>query len=244
MQKQLNIRQFVISTLSFMAKNWFLLCLFGIVLFFASFLSFKYAFKHHIAMLGLYGAFCYVFYYLFISLYYNQKPIFTSEKLVNSIVTMIVVFLLSLVMVLACDLVLKLLKYMAQWLVGFPDLYKLLKETYLFLKASTIGQFLIYIPLIFFLTFTFFIPGFAWISTLNGRDASIWGAYAKVHGNYLMTVLLMFAFFAVVPFIINLFVVQKPVFLSISHALSAMIQLVGYVRLYDFFYEEQSTTEI
>lgn len=227
-----------------MANNWILLCLFGVVLFFASFLSFKYAFRHHLSMLGLYGVFCYIFYYLFVSLYYNQKPIFTSEKIVNSVVKMFIVFLFSLAMIFICDLGLKLLKYMAQWLIGFPDLYQLLKNTYQFLKASMLGQFLIYTVLICFLTFTFFIPGFAWVSTLNGKDISIWGAYAKVHGNYLVTMLLMFGFFAVIPFVVNFFVVPKPLFLGISHALISMIQLIGYIRLYDFFYQEDQTIQI
>lgn len=238
MEKRLDLKQFLIETLSFAAKNFFLLLIFGGVLFLASFLSFKYAFKHQVTMLCFYGVFCYFFYYIFVNMYYGQKPIFTSEKIVNSVIKMLVIFALSLFMLIACDLSLKLLKNMAHWLVGFPDIYGFLKNTYHFLKGSVSGQFLIYVPLIFFLTFTFFIPAFSWISSINGNDASVLGAYAKVNGNFLKMVLCLFCLFALLPFLVNLAASQTPVSLSAAHALSTMIQLVFYLKLYDFFYDE------
>ena len=238
MEKKLDLKRFVIETLSFLAKNFFLLAVFGFVLFGASFLSFKYAFKHHVTMLCFYGVFCYLFYYVFVNLYYNQKPIFTSEKIVNSFIKMLVIFALSLSMIIAFYVFLKLLKNMSQWLVGFPDLYALLKSMYHFLKGSLIGQFLIYVPLIFFLAFTFFIPSFTWISSLNGKDASVWGAYAKTQGNYLRIVLCLFGLFALFPFFVNFLIIQAPIYLGMAHAFVTMTQLVFYIKLYDFFYED------
>jgi len=238
MEKKLDLKRLVIETLSFSAKNFVLLALFGLMLFLASFLSFKYAFKHHVTMLCGYGVFCYFFYYVFTNLYYNQKPVFTSEKVVNSFIKMLVIFALSLAMLIACDLVLKLLKNMTQWLVGFPDIYELLKKTYHFLKGSVLGQFLIYVSLFFFLTFTFFIPLFAWVSSINGKDDSLWTAYEKTHGNYLKIVLLLFVLFAFLPFAVNLMVTQTPVNLGIAHAFTTMVQLVFCIKLYDFFYED------
>lgn len=239
MEKRLNIKQFVISVLSFTAKNWILLSFFCVLLFCASFLSFKYAFKHQLSMLSCYGCFCYLFYYVFVNLYYNQKPIFSSEKIVNSVIKMVVVFSLSLMMIFVCHAGLKLLRYMTQWFIGFEDFYEAIKSVYQFLRASLIGQFLIYIPLIFFLSFTFFIPGFAWISTLNGKDDSIWSTYEKVHGNYLKIWVLLFVLFVVFPFVINFLVPPKPFHMGMSHAIISMIQLVFYVKLYDFFYDEE-----
>lgn len=238
MEKKLDLKRLVIETLSFSAKNFFLLFLFGSALFLASFLSFKYAFKHHVTMLFFYGVFCYLFYYVFVNLYYNQKPIFTSEKIVNSFVKMLVIFALSLAMVIAFYLLLRLLKNMSQWLVGFPDLYDFLKSSYHFLKGSLWGQFLIYVPLFFFLTFTFFIPSFAWISSLNDNDASVFGAYEKTQGNYLKIVLCLFMLFALFPFLINLIAKPAPLYLGMAHAFVTMIQLVFYMKLYDFFYED------
>jgi len=238
MEKTLELKQFLIETLSFIAKNFFLLLLFSGVLFSASFLSFKYAFKHQGGMLCFYGVFCYFFYYVFVNMYYAQKPIFTSEKIVNSVIKMLVIFALSLAMLIACDLGLKLLKNMAHWLVGFPDIYGFLKDTYLFLKGSVTGQFLIYVPLIFFLTFTFFIPAFSWISSINGNDASVLGAYAKVSGNCLKMFFCLFCLFGLLPFLVNFATSQTPVSLSAAHTFSSMIQLVFYLKLYDFFYDE------
>ena len=141
-------------------------------------------------------------------------------------------------LVIRIFLFLKLLKNMAQWLVGFPDIYELLKKTYHFLKSSLWGQFLIYVPLFFFLTFTFFIPSFTWISSINGKDASLWTAYEKTHGNYLKIVLCLFVLFAFFPFAVNLMTKQTPINLSIAHAFTTMVQLVFYIKLYDFFYED------
>lgn len=238
MEKKLDLKRFVIDTLSFSAKNFFLLLFFGCVLFAASFLSFKYAFKHHISMLCLYGLFSYFFYYVFVNLYYNQKPIFTSEKIVNSVIKMLVIFALSLSMLIACRLFLILLKNMAHWLIGFPDLYQFLRTSYDFLQSSLLGQFVLFVPLIFFLTFTFFIPAFAWISCMNGNDVSILSAYAKTQGNYLKIMACLFILFAFIPFFVSLTGSQTPISLSISHAAISMIRLVFYIKLYDFFYEQ------
>ncbi len=238
MEKELQIKQLCIDTLSFMAKNCFLLILFGSASFLASFLSLKFMFKHQMTMLWSYALFCYVFYYIFISLYYEQKPIFTSEKLVNSAIKIAVIFAISLLVVICGHLFLKLLKYMSQWLIGFPDIYEFLKRSYQFLNGSKTGQFLLYIPLIFLLTFTFFIPGFTWVSSINGDDASLWSAYAKTHGNYIKIALILVVLYVFFPFMLNLVGKYSPLHLSIKHALKTVVQFVFYIRLYDFFYKD------
>ncbi|MBR2299156.1 MAG: hypothetical protein IJ870_01105 [Alphaproteobacteria bacterium] len=238
MPKKLNIKEFCINSLSFMAKNFVLLFLFGLASFSGSFLSLKYVFKHQIGMMFSYALFCYFFYYVFVSLYYEQKPIFTSKKLVNSLVKMFVIFALSLSAVIFGHLFFKLLKYMAQYLVGFPDVYNLLKDVYHFLNASRVGRFLLYIPMIFLLTFTFFIPGFAWISAINEGDASLWSAYSKTSGNYLKITIILLIVYAVLPFLFSLLIFPSPLFLSLSNAVLTIIQLVSFIRLYDFFYQD------
>lgn len=238
MEKKLNIKQLCIETLSFTARNFLLLLLFSSVSFLASFLSFKYAFKHQISMLCLYGCFCYFFYYTFITLYYEQKPLFTSEKVVNSLIKAAVIFSFSLFAVICGHLLVSLLKHMSQWLIGFPDVYTLLKNTYGFLNGSALGRFLLYVPVIVLLTFTFFIPGFAWISALNGGDTSLMSAFSKTHGNYIKIVLLLLVLFTVLPVVFAFVFSQKTVCLALSHTIVSMIQLVFYIRLYDFFYQD------
>lgn len=238
MEKKLNIKQLCIETLSFSAKNFFLLAFFSILLFLASYLSIKYAFKHQTTMLCLYGCFCYFFYYTFISLYYEQKPLFTSEKVVNSLIKAAIIFSLSLLAVICGHLTVVLLKYMSQWLIGFPDVYTLLKNTYGFLNGSALGRFLLYVPVIILLTFTFFIPGFAWISVLNGGDSSLMSAFSKAQGNYMKIILLLLVLFTVLPVVFTFLFSHKTIYLSLSHTIVSMIQLVFYIRLYDFFYQD------
>ena len=233
----LNLKQFCIDTLSFATKNVLILCLFAFFAFSASFLSLKYAFKHHTLMLISYSIFCYFFYYVFISFYFEQKPLFTSEKIVNSLIKLVVIFAVSLFVIICGHLFLELLKYMARWLIGFPDIYTFLKKFYLFLNASSLGRFLLCIPVIFLLTFTFFIPGFAWISTLNGGDQSLLSSYIKTHGSYIKIALILFVLFGLFPFISSLVTRQTPLALSFSHALLTIFQITFYLRLYDFFYK-------
>ncbi len=236
MHAKLNLKQFCIDTFSFIARNGFILCLFGLASFIASFLSLKYAFKHQTVMLVLYGIFCYLFYYLYISFYYEQKPIFTSEKLVNSLVKAVIIFAFSLFIVMCLHIGLKILKYMAQFLVGFPDVYAFLKNTYYTLNASKSGQFFLYIPILFFLTFTFFIPGFSFISTINGLDSSLISSYTKTYGNFFKIALIIFVLYALLPFAWSFITPQTPHGLATTHAIITVLQTVFYIRLYDFFY--------
>ena len=238
MSETLNLKQFAINTLSFMAKNVVVLCLFGLLSFLASFISLKYVFKHQALMLTFYSLFCYAFYYIFVSFYYEQKPILTSEKLVNSVIKAIVVFALSLFVVICGHIGLKTLKLMAHALIGFPNIYDFLKNGYYFLNASKFGQFLLYIPILFFLTFTFFIPGFTWISSLNDGDASLWSAYIRTKGSYFKIALILFCFYAVLPFVLSFLTPQTPFWLAMTHAFVIMCQITVYLRLYDFFYQK------
>ena len=238
MAETLNLKKFCSETLSFMVKNVLILCLFGVVAFIASFISLKYAFRHQLLMLTLYSIFCYIFYYLFVSVYYEQKPWFTSEKIVDSVVKMVVVFALSMVVIMCGHIGLKTLKYMAKWLVGFPDIYAFLKNGYYFLNASKTGQFLLYIPIVFLLTFTFFIPGFSWISSINGKNQSLWDTYTKTQGFYLKIFVILFGVYAVFPFILSFIGALSPVMLSIKNAVTNLVQIVVYLKLYDFFYED------
>ena len=237
-KKIFQIKPYVIETLSFIAKNVFLLGLFWTVSFIASFLSLKYVFRHQALMLTAYGVFCYIFYYIWTALYYEQKPLFTSEKLVNSILKTVIIFAISVFVIVCGHLFLILLKYMARWLIGFPDIYENLKNCYHFLNSSKIGQFLLYIPTIFLLTFTLFIPAMSWVSSVNGKDMSLWGAYARTQGNYLKISAVLIVVYGMFPFILNLLIPQTLISLSVTHAFVSILQFVFYLRLYDFFYED------
>ena len=76
MAKKLNIKEFCADNLSFMAKNFVLLSLFGFASFLASFLSLKYVFKHQIGMMFLYTIFCYFFYYVFLNICFSSLFLF------------------------------------------------------------------------------------------------------------------------------------------------------------------------
>lgn len=238
MQKPLSIKQISIQSLSFIGQNIFLLLLMALVSFALSYFILKWGASYKHLTFFLYGIFIYLFYYVFISLYYEQKPVFSAEKLVNSFIKLLSIFALSLFVLICFKFGIYILRYFSKRLVGFPDLYAFLKGTYTFLANTNFGQLLIYLVVITFLSFTFFIPGFSWISSLNGKDSSIMTAYAKVSGNYLKVCLIFVILYAVLPLISGLInIYPTPVSLGITYSVLTIVQLVFCLHLYDALYE-------
>lgn len=237
-EKMFHVKPYIIETLLFSTRNVFLLGFFALCFFLASFLSLKYVFHHQKLMLVGYSVFSYFFYYVLTAVYYEQSPIFTKSKLMRSLLKGVVILALSLFVIICGHLFLMLLKYMSQWLIGFPNIYEALRDFYHFLNSSKFGQFLLYIPMIFLLTFTLFIPAMSWISVVNGRDVSLWSAYAKTYGNYLKLSALFIVLYGMFPFLLNLVIPQGFISASVSHAIVSVLQFVFYLRLYDFFYQE------
>lgn len=244
MKKELSIRQLFIDSLGFIGNNIPLLAFFTVLSFLGSYFSVRFPlFQQRIFLLG-YLLYIYFFYYAFVGLYYEQSPLFTKEKTVDSLIKLLSIFAFSMLVLICGRLGINVVRYFSKTLIGFPDIYSFLREIYLFMKVNPHAQILIYLGVIILLSFSFFIPGFAWISIINGQDNSIITAYDKARGNIIKTVAVFVLLFGLLPLFISFLGLQTtPVLLAIFYAVLTVFQIIVYLHLYDFFYLKENTAE-
>ncbi len=237
MLKKLSIRQLFIDSLGFIGNNIPLLGVLTIFSFIGSYCGKNFGvYANRLAFL-VYALYIYFFYFFFVSLYFGQKPLLTKEKFVDSVIKLICIFAFSFFVLLCGHLAIGILRYCSRYLIGFPDIYSFLRETYIFLALNPYAKILIFAGIITLLTFSFFIPGFAWISTINNRDNSVLTAYYKVGGNYIKVLMVCLLMFCIFPLLISAIGVNTSLFvLSCLHALLTVFQIVVYLHMYDFFY--------
>lgn len=239
MRNKLSIRQLFIDTLGFIGNNIPLLGVLTIFSFIGSYFGKNFGvYSNRLAFL-VYALYIYFFYFFFVSLYFAQKPLITKEKFVDSVIKLICIFAFSFFVLLCGHFAIGFLRYCSRYLIGFPDIYSFLRETYIFLALNPYAKILIYAGIIVLLTFSFFIPGFAWVSTVNNKDNSILTAFDKVRGNYIKVVIVCLLIFCLFPLLISIIGLNSSIWLlSIFHALLTIFQLVAYLQLYEFFYKE------
>ncbi len=239
MKKELSVRRLFIDSLGFIGNNIPLLCVLTIFSFAGSYLAGVFGAYKNLSVFLLYGVFIYFFYFCFVSLYFGQKPLITKEKFVDSLIKFITVVAFSFFVIVCGKLGLNLLRYLSKNLIGFPDLYEFLRQTYIFLVLNPYAKVLLLFGAIFLLSFSFLIPLFGWVSVINNKDSSIISAFYKVRGNYLKTILVFLLIFALLPLIISVIGLNSSrTILYILHSVLTVFQIVVYLHLYETFYKE------
>lgn len=239
MKKELSIRQLFVDSLAFVRDNIPLLTLLAFLSFAGSYLAIRAGIYQNFLMLALYGLYIYFFYFFFVSLYYEQRPILTKEKFIDSFVKMVTILAFSMFVLICGKIGINVLHSLSRYLIGFPDIYSFLRRIYIFILLNPFGKIILYLSVITLLTFSFFIPGFAWISTINGHDNSIISAYAKTHGNLLKTVFTFVILYGILPLVISFVgMTSGSITLGILYALLTVFQVIVFLHLYDFFYKD------
>lgn len=239
MKKELSTRQLFIDSLSFIGKNKALLAVLAFLSFAGSYLAIRVGIYQNFLLLLLYGLYIYFFYFFFVSLYYEQRPMLTKEKFVDSFIKMITIFAFSMFVLICGKIGINILHYLSRYLIGFPDIYSFLRRIYIFILLNPLGKIVLYLGVITLLTFSFFIPGFAWISTINGKDASIISAYVKTSGNLCKTILIFILLYGIFPVIISFIgLTNGSIVLGVLYALLTVFQIIVFLHLYDFFYDD------
>ena len=238
MKKEMSVRQIFIDTLEFIGNNKAILVFMTFLSFIGSYLPAALNISLKNPFFGfLYAMYIYGFYYLFVALYCQNKPLITKEKLVDSFIKIIIITALSLCILICGKLFFHLIYKAGRGLVGFPDIYYALQKTYRFLINHAYLKIIIYLGITTLLSISFFIPGFAWIATFDKKDNSIISAYAKVKGHYLKVIASIFIIFGVLPLFIGFVELKSsPMVMSVMHAMLAVFQLVAYLQIYDKFY--------
>lgn len=239
MKKELSIRRVFIDSLVFIGNNLGLLAFLAFLSFAGSYIALAAGTASNLLYLIFYGAFIYGFYFLFVALYFGKKPLFTAERFVNSFLKLLVVLGLSFVILIICRCGFNVLRHLAGSLIVFPDFYEWLRTTYHYVLSTGIYSVVAYLSIIGLLSLSFFIPGFAWMATIDDQSGSIIRAYAEVRGNYFKTLIVFELIYGILPLIFSLagLMTSKTV-LSALYALQTVFQLVVYLRLYEVFYAE------
>lgn len=190
-----------------------------------------------LVMLG-YLIYTYLFYYFFVSVYFKQKPLFNRQNFYNSIIRISAILLLAFATLLLVKIGFQILFLLVKPLKAFPEFYDYIRMLYIsFIKWQYFAYFL-YIFMFSILTIIFFIPAFAWISAINGRDSSITMALMRSKNNYWRLCLIFGLIYGILPFGAVLFSNSSILILAAISALFTIIQLVIYLKIYEFFYQD------
>ena len=242
MKKEMSIRQIFIDTLEFISNNKFILCFMT----FLSFIGSYFAASSNISLSNpfyafLYGLYIYSFYYLFIAMYCQNKPLVTKEKIVDSFIKLLIILILSLCILICGKIFFHIIYKTGRSLVGFPDLYYYLQKTYRFMVNHPALRFIVYLGKTTLLSISFFIPGFAWVATIDNKDNSIISAYSRVKGNYLKVIATVFILFGVMQIFVNFVELKSSIIImSLMRSMLAVFQIVAYLQMYDKFYSDSS----
>ena len=238
MQKRLSILALSNDVFGFIGHNLLLLTVLTFFSFAGSYLFNVLAAYHHKFAVLPYAIYIYLYYYAFIALYYNQKPLFSKEKFWESLKMFCKILLFSLCVLLVAHIGFYILRSLARSFIIFPSIYGFLQRTYHFVLSSPYTRIGVFLGSLFLLSFSFLIPCFSWVSTINGKDNSLLAAYENLRGNYLKVVLIfmfLFGFLSLLISSLGLFLGRGG--LSALCALLTVFQIVCYLKLYDQFNE-------
>lgn len=238
MQKRLSILALSTDVFGFIGHNLLLLTVLTLFSFAGSYL-FNVLAAYHLKLAAVpYGVYIYLYYYAFIALYYNQKPLLSKEKFLESLKMFCKILLFSVCVLLVAHIGFYILRSLARSFIIFPSVYGFLQKTYHFVLSNPYTRIGLFLGSLFLLSFSFFIPSFSWVSTINGKDNSLLTTYENLRGNYLKVTFIfmfLFGFLSLVISFLGLF--SGRVGLSALCALLTVFQLVCYLKLYDHFYE-------
>ena len=240
MKKEMSVRQIFIDTLEFIGNNKIILCFMTFLSFIGSYViaSTDISLKNPFFAF-LYALYIYAFYYLFVGLYCQKKPLITKENIVDSVIKLIVIATLSLFILICGKICFHILYIIGKNLSGFPDLYYILRSVYRFMINHPSLKFVVYLGITTLLSISCFIPGFAWVATIDNKDNSIISAYARVKGSYLKVIATTFILFGVMPLFVGFIELKSSIIImSLMHSILAVFQIVAYLQIYDKFYPD------
>lgn len=237
MQKKISLHRLGGNVFRFIGDNLPLLLVLGFFSFAGSY-TFNLMALHHRKFFVLpYVIYIYFYYYFFMALYFEQKPLFDKAKFADSLKRFFKILLFSLCVLLSAHIAFSIVRYVARSFYMFPSFYRFLQQTYRFVLTNPYTKVGVFIGSLFLLTFSFFIPSFSWVSSINGQDNSIISAYTHVRGNFLKVCLIFICIFGLLPILISLGGMYLSwAWISFLYALLSIFQLVVYLKIYDFFY--------
>lgn len=173
MNQKLSLIGSIRGGLVFMGRHALLSALFFLLAYGAVYYAQKLSISTDLPVMFAYLVYTYFFYYFFVCFYFRRKPLFSRRRFGNALVRMLAILLLAFAALLALKIGFKILFFLAGTLKAFPEFYEQLRLAYLGLLVSPYFAWFLPVFMFIILSFTFFIPAFAWISAVIGGDSSI-----------------------------------------------------------------------
>lgn len=238
MNNKLPIMPTLKNSFEYIFKNLPILGCFYVFSFAAIYLIQRFNASQSILVMFGYLIYTYMFYYFFVSAYFKQRPIFNRQNFYNSIVRISAILLLAFATLLLMKIGFQVLFLLAKTLKPFPDLYDSMRASYFSFIEWPYFAYILYTFMFFVLTIIFFIPAFAWVSAVNGRDSSITMSLVRTRNNYARLFFIFALIYGCLPFTALLFSNSYIIVLSALSAMFTIIQIVIYLNIYEFFYQE------
>lgn len=183
--------------------------------------------------------FYYVYWCGFFRVYFQKKPYFLTMDIFGSIVPSTKIFFIT---VLAAFLLI-ILPYLPLFM-GFDDKYLLFFEKYMEalqnVEASILNQVVLAVILLIISPLIICRPYFAWISSLQGLNASMRKAFRKTEGNYgnFMLIMLILNIPCLIVYELDMYL-ECHGWLSVGFYSIFFIYLnLVFAKLYEFFYND------
>lgn len=177
----------------------------------------------------------YVFYYAFVRIHFKKRPIFEMYNFFHSAGKALIILLLSFASVMFLRIGFELLKLFAKSFAVFPEIYGFLSDTYYAVKDWQYTGILLYMFLFAILMFVFFIPFFAWISSVTDKEQSIIFSVLETKDSYTKLFFMYFMLYGILPIILTGIMIAYKVpliFMCLVSSCYSVIQISVYIQTY------------
>ena len=239
MNQKLSLIGSIRGGLVFMSRRVLLSALFFLLAYGAVYYAQKLSISTDLPVMFAYLVYTYFFYYFFVCFYFRRQPLFSRRRFGNALVRMLAILLLAFAALLALKIGFKILFFLAGTLKAFPEFYERLRLAYLGLLVSPYFAWFLPIFMFIILSFTFFIPAFAWISAVIGGDSSITMTFVRTKGNYVRLIVIFLLIYGILPLTILVFRGYSAGVVAAVSALMSLIQIVIYLKVYEHFYPQK-----
>ena len=179
MDTKLSLRNILWESCLFLRQNYILSLSFFLLAYAAVYYAQALNISTNLPIVFAYLIYTYFFYYFFVCFYFKQKILLNKRRFANALIRMVAILLLAFATLLILKIGFKILFFLAGTLRAFPEVYEQLRDIYINILMSSYFTWFLSAFVFVILSFTFFIPAFAWISAVIGRDSSITRSFAR-----------------------------------------------------------------
>jgi len=184
-------------------------------------------------LIPLYIVYTYLFFYAFACVFFKTKPYFDRARFFKAAGRMAIILILAFAVIVFLNIGVKFLKFLAYPLQVYPDIYLPARKVYHFIRESVFVQRAIIFSIS---TFIFFIPAFAWVSSIVGREDSITAAFFRTKRHYARLFILFLIVFGLLP-LLSFWMLNTSMLLAITiSAALTVFQAALYFKTYEVFY--------